>query len=1787
MIRIAILLLVYCLSTCANAAVPKDAIPVGVAQIDITPDYPIRLSGFGNRRTESEGVTLKILAKALAFGDKDKGPAILITADNLAIPDEIVSEVAKRLEKKIGLKRERLTVSVSHTHTAPMLKNVCPTLFGNPIPPEHQAHIDRYTVEFTDALEKVALAAVKDIRPARVSWGSGTVKFSINRRAPGGPVDHDLPVLFVSDLAGKVRAIYVSYACHCVTLSNNKISGDWAGFAQQALQKEYPGAIALTSVGCGADSNPSSGVTGDKMNVCEDQGRQVADEVKRLFAAGLTPITVKPETKFSRVDLPFAPARTRQEWEARANSVDYAVAYHAKVNLARLDRGETLPDKMTYPVQTWVFGDALAIVFMPGETVVDYALRLKREFDHNRLWVNGYANDSQCYLPSERILKEGGYEGGAAQVYYDRPREFAPGLEQKMIEAVTAQLPTSFAVPKGTEGIRALTPAEALRSIKTKPGLEVELVAAEPLVASPVAIDWGADGKLWVCEMFDYPTGLDGNYQPGGRVRFLEDTNHDGLYDKSTVFIDNIPFPTGLTAWGKGVLICAAPDILYAEDTDGDGKADKVEKLYSGFPTENYQARVNSLSIGLDNWIYGANGLLTQTVMTDSGKVDIRNHDFRFRPLKGTFEPVSGLTQQSRVRDDWGRWFGCNNGSMIVYFPHEERYSRRNPSVASPASSVDPDGDFDIGRVFPRSKTLERFNDPGAANRVTSGCGIGIYRDSLLGAEFYGNSFTCEPVHNLVHRLILEESNNQLTIHRGEDEKESEFLASTDNWFRPVQARTGPDGALYVVDMYRFVIEHPRWIPAARLAQLDVRAGAGKGRIYRVVPAGKKLRPIRDLTKLSASQLAAALDSPNGTERDRVHIELLLRRDNASIPSIEKLASKASLPQVRVQALSVLEGLDALRPALVEKTLQDSEVHVRKEAIRLCETFFKSPPATKLTDTLLSLVNDPSPIVVQQLAFTLGEWNDPRAGQALASLAVSHLADADLRAAILSSASHHCGAILDAVMKTTTGSDWVPPLVATAAASGDDRLFTEALNAALPPANSKPTSTHFVALTSLLDELDRKKTTLADYLSSHPASRDFEPRLKETFASAREIVSDSAASEGARENALKLLGRGIVTDKEVELFCSLISGTAPDKIRNAALTALRRQRRSDIATRLLGQWKQSSPATRAQIVSALISRDEWAQALLAAVKDGTVRANEISLADRQQLGKKGSEQTKKLVAEIFPAQPATRRNDVLQKYQAALALSGTKAKGAEIFAKNCTPCHVLDGIGHDVGPNLATLRNKDGDYWMKNILDPNAVVEPRFVSYEIELKDGRSIGGVIKSETANNLTVVAGGGVTETVLRTDVEDIRASSLSLMPEGLEQAITIEGMADLITYLRSGNPPKAFPDQKPELVKSTADTLLLPAAKAEIYGDQIAFEDDFKNIGMWHGENDYVAWTAEVEKAGAYDVHLDYACATDSAGNNFVVKVDGNSVAGTVAATGGDWSNYKQVKIGSVQLQPGRHRISVQPSGPVTGALFDLRTVALSAPNVQPRWPGGRASADGLPRDPASIARFVLDEKQPAAAREAIIAANPQFAAELIKEMTEDLPPGSKEYARIPWIWRVAIACGKRNDAEEIKNVLAVATPKDSEPLRDWQAVVIGGGIINGLSQRDQCPAKRLAEVLSGDNGLVKNLKRSVDLAAAMADNEKIHTGTRYDALRILGLETWEKRGAQLARYLTKDTNKELQMGAVSALADIPSPEAATALRNALPDLAAHNRQLAQDALARKEKSAAIDRGAVTK
>jgi len=425
----------------AIAAADADWI-VGAAKADITPGYAVRLSGYGSRLQEHEGVEQRISAKALALGSDTDGPAVLLAVDNCGVPAWMRDELIKRLAARTKVTGPRVAICSSHTHSAPMLTGILPNLFSSDIPPAHWANVERYTRELMDKLEQVALAALADRQPAKLALGFGHVSFAHNRRSYAfRPEDHSLPVLRVVGADGKVRAVLASYACHATTLGFNKIHGDWPGCAQEFLEKAFPGAVPLVAIGCGADQNPNPRRT---YELARDYGNAFGEEVQRIVKGGMKPVTGRLECRAKQIELPFDKLLTRAEWEKRAKDKNAATAYHAKVQLTKLDRGEKLPTKLPYLVQVWNFGRDLAMVFLPGEVVVDYSLRLKREFDSERLWVNGFSNDVPCYIPSERILSEGGYEGASAMLYYDRPTKFAPGVEQRIINTVHQLMPRAF-----------------------------------------------------------------------------------------------------------------------------------------------------------------------------------------------------------------------------------------------------------------------------------------------------------------------------------------------------------------------------------------------------------------------------------------------------------------------------------------------------------------------------------------------------------------------------------------------------------------------------------------------------------------------------------------------------------------------------------------------------------------------------------------------------------------------------------------------------------------------------------------------------------------------------------------------------------------------------------------------------------------------------------------------------------------------------------------------------------------------------------------------------------------------------------------------------------------------------------------------------------------------------------------------------------------------------------------------------------------------------------------------
>ncbi len=882
---------------------------VGAAVEDITPTFPIRLTGYGSRQFESTGVEQKLHARALAVKENASAdPAVICTVELLGITPELRQAILAEVNKTQKLANERFEICATHTHTGPCVNGVCPLILGDTIRPAEQDHIDQYSKELVPKIASAITKALANLQPGGLFFGRGKVGFAVNRRIlkdgiwagfgvnPDGPVDHQLPLLVAKNKAGKVVFVLANYACHCTTFGGrfNKISGDWAGYASEDLEQKYPGSVALVSIGCGADANPEPRDGDGALKFAKRHSEELAKEVNRLIAGELKPLTGPIVGKITTIKLPFDRPRTKEEWETLAKERNQTGTYGRY--FLDLFNKKAVPEELDYTVSTLTFGDDLAMVFLAGEVVVDYGIRLSGEFDADRLWVSSYSNDVPCYIPSRRILRERGYEADRSMEFYRRPNRFSPAIEDLIVDAVQRLLPQKFySKEKRAEFPPPKSPAESLQSFKLPQGLKLELAAAEPLIADPVAFDWGMDGSLWVVEMGDYPNGLDGQGKPGGRVKHLIDADADGRYDQMTVFLKDLPFPTGVKVWRKGVLITAAPKILYAEDNNGDGVADSVKTLYEGFGEGNQQHRVNGLRWGLDNWLYVGNGDSHGEIRSakTNARVSVRKRDLRIRPDEGLLEAMSGNTQFGINRDDWGNWFGGNNSNPMWQYVLNQRYLDRNPHVIPPDAKVMVSHQPGAAPVFPRSRTLHRFNDFYAANRFTSACSPMIYRDHLLGEAYAGNAFVCEPVHNLVHREIVSQEGVRFVSRRADSEQASEFFASDDNWSRPVMIRTGPDGALWIADMYRFVIEHPKWIPEHQQRKVDVRAGSDQGRIYRIVPE-KGARPMPSLEELSIEKLVKVLESPNGSLRDMAHQLLLWKHDPKSSRPLGKNGGRRS-----------------------------------------------------------------------------------------------------------------------------------------------------------------------------------------------------------------------------------------------------------------------------------------------------------------------------------------------------------------------------------------------------------------------------------------------------------------------------------------------------------------------------------------------------------------------------------------------------------------------------------------------------------------------------------------------------------------------------------------------------------------------------------------------------------------------------------------------------------------------------------------------------------------------------
>ncbi|HVJ83256.1 MAG TPA: HEAT repeat domain-containing protein, partial [Planctomycetia bacterium] len=794
-------------------------------------------------------------------------------------------------------------------------------------------------------------------------------------------------------------------------------------------------------------------------------------------------------------------------------------------------------------------------------------------------------------------------------------------------------------------------------------------------------------------------------------------------------------------------------------------------------------------------------------------------------------------------------------------------------------------------------------------------------------------------VHNLVSRAEVRAEGASYASNRAPDEFRMEFLASPDGWFRPTRAKTGPDGAVWVADMYRAVIEHPEWISAADQKKFDLRGGAERGRIYRVYPVGAKPRRIPNLAAMDDAGLAAAMDSPNGWQRDTAERLLLERRALGAAPALEELARSAARPEVRLQALATLGALGAASDKSLLKAIADPNPFVRRYATRLCEGRLEKSDG--LAAAFEELAEDAEEAVRLQVAFSAGAWKSPRAGELLGKLARRAPEGSYQAAAILSSATAaNLPALLAATMAPTEDGELppvVPALLGQVEAFGDRKLLGEVLAKLGGAATAENARPRFLAVGALLDSLMRRRGNLAQLAASDAALKGPIERLVPIFEAARKLSSDRSAVERTRLAAIAVLGRGPDgTEADRERLIALLSPRESAAVQSAAATALGNSLDDSTAAKLCAGWRAHSPHVRGALQAMMIPRPAGASALVAALEKGTLRPTDLDATHRQALLATRDAGLRKRAAAALPATGASERAAAVEKFRGAIAMKGEATRGRETFRKVCAACHKVGEIGVAVGPDLAGLADKSAEYLLVNILDPNRAVESRYLQYSAELADGRTLAGLLADESGASFALVAADGKRTTVLRSDVERLSSTGKSAMPDGQEKDHGARDFADLLAFLKGGTrraPPKRFVGNEPAMIKANAaGAYALPATAAEIYGPSLVFETGYRNLGYWTDAADQAVWTIDVAKEGEFEARIEWACPPPSAGQTLVSEVDEARIDFKVGPTG-TWDGYKKATAGRLKLGAGVKRLVARPAGALKGPLLDLKELRL--------------------------------------------------------------------------------------------------------------------------------------------------------------------------------------------------------------------------------------------------------------
>ena len=980
-------------------------------------------------------------------------------------------------------------------------------------------------------------------------------------------------------------------------------------------------------------------------------------------------------------------------------------------------------------------------------------------------------------------------------------------------------------VPAATDAPRPLPPEESAHRVKLPPGFRLEIIASEPLIREPSGVCWDDRGRLFVCELHGY--NLEGQYdidelnktgqldrevrriqadehakkaaEAGtyGTVKLLLDTDGDGRMDKAEVFADHLPPCYGICAARGGIIVACAPDIVFLADRDGDGRAEVRETLFTGFATGALERGINAPQWGLDDWIYFGRGHGGGNITGPhlAKPVRLGGTDFRIKSDGSAIEPVTGTTHTfGHAFTEFGERFTATTSVPGLYVtPLLWRYLARNPDAAAPRTEQ---GAADYTRVFPAAPPhpwrSKRAEDPGffkyyrdrygagdsdPAGWFTSACSPLVYQDVALPAEYRGAYFVCEPAQNLIHRAVIERDGPGLRLRRAPGEEASEFLASADQWFHPMNLAHGPDGAIWVIDMYREIIEDYSAIPRYLQQQYGLTNGINHGRLWRLTHREAPRAPAADMSALATDALVKEVASPHFWRRETAR-RLLVEGDAKSVgPALARLAREAKEPAAVLNALYTLDALGALTSEDAATALKHPSPGVRLHGLRFTERWLDSQ--SSLLDQVLAVSSERDASLLLQLALTLGESRDPRVVRALASLARAHGEVKWMANAIVSSLHQRAGAMLSELLRAPellgSAKAVLEPLCASIGARRDEQEFSQSLGlvAALP-----------------------------DPASQLSCLRGFQSALKGArkvvlVESGREALGKLLTNPDAEVRRLAAaIAASLKVDDPAQMKALLAQATRdaadvrlPVETRLVAVSQLAVADEAEATTALLTAWPANTPKVRDAILEAVFSRRDRLPALLEALERSLIPANALTAFQRVTLLEHDRSDIRDRAAKLL-AKPGGASDETFRRFAAALAETRDEAHGEQVFRDHCATCHQVRGIGFVVGPDLGAEFQRAEEAILKDILAPNDTISAGYPAYAVETRSGESVSGILASESATSITLRQAAGLEQVVLRKDIVNLASLPVSLMPEALAQTLQPKDAADVIAWLRSG-------------------------------------------------------------------------------------------------------------------------------------------------------------------------------------------------------------------------------------------------------------------------------------------------------------------------------------------------------------------------------------------------------------